>query len=490
MRERIYINAVLAAVILLGGVATGDTETKHKSVTWENLNKTEIPLKSIGTLTTRLAREIASSPWSVGCETLGRDYADFSKYKDFVGELGVKHARIQSGWAKTEKKKGAYNFSWLDVIVKGLKEQGVEPWICLCYGNPLYDDGGAGLGAGIFTDEKTLEAWRNYVAAIVTHYKDDVTEWEIWNEPKHSADPDAYAELLIQTARTIRNIQPDAKLMGFTVHGAFTGGALNFPRAVFDVLKAQDALNLIDYVTYHPYTPNPDSFYETMGELEGLVKSYNPRMKLYQGESGCPATMLWAFAMRDLPWTEYSQAKWVARRMAGDGARGIRSSVFTIIDLNYGFFLNEKGLLRADLKNNVIYRRPAYYAVRNIATFFDGTVEPAGLLEYKTDSGRKLTVAGFSKAGSPLILAWFNDRLPDNELDRVPIQLTIEKISLKDPVYVDMLTGKVYELDDVNVSASPHRTTFSALPMWDAPVLLAERGQVPFASPGKESDSK
>jgi hypothetical protein len=48
-----------------------------------------------------------------------------------------------------------YVFEWLDSCVYGLHEQGVNPWICLCYGNPLY---GAGkeLGVGIFTDELTI----------------------------------------------------------------------------------------------------------------------------------------------------------------------------------------------------------------------------------------------------------------------------------------------------------------------------------------------
>lgn len=268
--------------------------------------------------------------------------------------------------------------------------------------------------------------------------------------------------------------------MGFTVHGGFTGSALKFPRAVFDVLKEKAAVDLIDYVTYHPYTPNPDAFYATMNQLEDLVKSYNPRLKLYQGESGCPATLLWAFAMSDLPWTEYSQAKWVLRRMAGDGARGIRSSVFTIIDVNYGFFLNEKGLLRADLKKHVVYRRPAYYAVRNMATFFDGAVRPAGLLAYEADTERKMEVAGFKKADMPVVLAWYNDKIPESDLQRDSIRLTIKGVSFKDPVYVDMMTGKVYAFGDACVSASQGNTTFSKLPMWDAPVLLAERAQVPL----------
>lgn len=474
--------AVFLCVGVWGGfVAGGETETKHKSVTWETLNQNGVALTTIGTLVTPHARDIVASPWSVGCETLDRDYADFKAYKEFVGELGVKHARLQSGWAKTEKTKGVYDFAWLDAIVDGLKEQGVEPWICLCYGNPLYKSN-TGLGAELFTDEATMAGWTNYVAATVAQYKDTVTEWEIWNEPRHSADPEAYANLLIQTARTIREIQPDATLMGFTVHGGFTGGALKFPRAVFGLLQEKKALDLLDYVTYHPYTPNPDAFYSTMSQLEGLVKSYSPRLKLYQGESGCPATLLWAFAMCNLPWTEYSQAKWVARRMAGDAARGIRSSIFTIIDVNYGFFLNEKGLIRADLKKQVVYRRPAYYAVRNMATFFDSAVRPTGLLAYESDTEREMEVAGFRKDDKPLVLVWYKNSVPDSALQRDSIRLTIRNVVFNDPVYVDMITGKVYTLDADCVSVSHGNTTFSGLPMWDAPVLLAERGQVSFGS--------
>ena len=110
----------------------------HRSVTWEKLKVSGPVLKQIGWLDSRHSKEIASSPWSIGCETLDRDYAKFSVYKDYVGELGAKHARLQSGWAKTEKEKGKYDFAWLDYHVKGLTEQSVRPWICLCYGNPIY----------------------------------------------------------------------------------------------------------------------------------------------------------------------------------------------------------------------------------------------------------------------------------------------------------------------------------------------------------------
>ena len=37
---------------------------------------------------------------------LDRDYGNFDKYRSYLRPLGISHARIQSGWARTEQKKG------------------------------------------------------------------------------------------------------------------------------------------------------------------------------------------------------------------------------------------------------------------------------------------------------------------------------------------------------------------------------------------------
>jgi beta-glucosidase/6-phospho-beta-glucosidase/beta-galactosidase len=176
-----YAMFFLALLFVNHGNVTGQTRT-YRNITWEKLQSSGPELNQIGFLAIRNSNEIKSSTWSVGCETLDRDYAKFSVYKDYVGELGVKHGRLQSGWAKCEKKKGIYNFQWLDSCVYGLNEQSVKPWICLCYGNPIYGSD-IRLGAKIFSDEASMTAWCKYVEATVLRYKDTVNEWEIWNEP-------------------------------------------------------------------------------------------------------------------------------------------------------------------------------------------------------------------------------------------------------------------------------------------------------------------
>ena len=76
--------------------------------------------------------------FGIGMEKLDRDVFDPSKAYDQVSGLGVKRVRLQSGWMRTEKEKGKYDFAWLDEVVDNLIKRGIEPWLCMCYGNPLY----------------------------------------------------------------------------------------------------------------------------------------------------------------------------------------------------------------------------------------------------------------------------------------------------------------------------------------------------------------
>ena len=448
---------------------------QSKSINWEKFQYSGPGLKQTGWLVTRSSNEIKSSAWSVGCETLDRDYAKFSVYKKYVGELGVKRGRLQSGWAKCEKEKGKYNFAWLDSCVYGLAEIGVQPWVCLCYGNPVYGSEIL-LGSKIFNDEKSMAAWCKYVEATVSRYKNVVTEWEVWNEPSRTQFKE-YANLLIRTAETIRKVQPDAVILGFSLSNVGAGN-LDFAKDVFEILKSNNKLELIDNLTYHPYSRNPDDSYPGVQKLKSLVDSYNPGIKLFQGEVGCPSILEFGHALNQYPWTEISQVKWIMRRMAGDRVRDIPSSVFTIIDLKYPNMLQSFGLIRSNLLNEFVYKRPSFYGVQHMAGFFDDMVKPLGELEYISNAYRKMTVAGFKKQEAPVVLIWYNDRIPDDNLAWDLVDITIKETNFKDPVYVEMISGKVFEIDKSNLSNDGNSTKIKNLPVWDSVIMIAERAQV------------
>ena len=65
-----------------------------------------VDMERIGTLRPRSVAETGDSNWTIGCETLDRDFADFEQYKEFLAPLGIKTIRLQGGWAKCEPEKG------------------------------------------------------------------------------------------------------------------------------------------------------------------------------------------------------------------------------------------------------------------------------------------------------------------------------------------------------------------------------------------------
>ena len=292
----------------------------------------DIDWRLLGQMRARAALEIRASNWSVGAETMDRDYTVYENWKAHLGPLGFKKARLQAGWAKTEKRKGVYDWAWLDAIIFDMVEQGVEPWMCLCYGNPIYSEGGGTrLGATIPQTSEALAAWERFVRAIVKRYGHVIDEWEVWNEPNHGKGNTAamYADLVIRTAQAARQEQPKARILTMSLAGV----DWKFTDAVLGIVAAREKLSLIDEVTYHPYSFNPDRSYQAVAKLREVIEKYSDRIIIRQGENGAPSERRRTKALRNYDWTELSQAKWALRRLLGDLGRDIPSSYFAICEM-------------------------------------------------------------------------------------------------------------------------------------------------------------
>ena len=482
-----------------------DLVVGKRCITMRALNRTDPGLKQLGVFKLRTSKDISASKWSVGCECLDRDYADFAQYGKYVGLTGAKRARIFSGWAKTERKKGVYDFKWLDSIVRGLVGMGVKPWMCLSYGNPVYGSGsniGTGV-AGITGDPEAFAAWIRYCRAVVARYGDRIDEWEVWNEP-FGPQMEAYSKLVIATSDAVREVQPKAVVMVSAV-----GGRENASR-LLEFLTAAGRLDAVRYWHVHPYIPNPDAPNEWWGRdvvdaFRATLKAANPDYDVIQGETGCPSQLEFTHALSSRPWTEYSQVKWNLRSMAGYAARGLGYSVFAITDNQYkNSMLQSFGLLRANLARRVVYARPLFTACRNMFSFFDDEVKPCGgtvaadfrlvtaripqvdlpscdeMGQLPPDAPRVVTLARFEKAGSPVVLAWYSHRIPSDALVFDDVELTVKGATFAEPVWMDLVTGRVFEIPAGSFATAGGDSVFSRLPMWDSPVLVAERRSVPL----------
>ena len=457
-------------------------------VTWAKLNKLDPGMKEIGRLAVRGAKDIKSSKWSVGCETMDRDYANWDSYKAWLEPLGAKHGRLFSGWAKTEQEKGKYDFAWLDPQVREMAAMGVKPWICLSYGNPVYgSDFRLGMRVKQVTDKpEAFEAWLKYCMACVERYKDVVDEWEIWNEPFHQGPE--YAEMFYRTAKAIRAVQPTAKCFCTAITWNARDPMKSDYAQVLEKLKHENALDLGSYFIYHPYDQMPESSYGWYEPLRKFVKSYNGAFDIMQGEVGCPSQLEFAHALKNIEWTEYSQAKWDLRRAIGDAVRSIPSSVFTMIDLQYTFMLQSFGLIRSNTLKEFVYRRPSYYAMQNVYAIFDDDTLPQKHLTVKL-AGRDVACNLFKRLGQSWRFYWFCGERPSADLSFTPVDLDIPE-KLERPVWVDMITGRVFEIPGDAIVWKKDGMTLRNVPLWDSPVAIASRRAITLARDWSKTSPK
>ncbi|RCR70602.1 GH39 family glycosyl hydrolase [Larkinella punicea] len=455
--------------------------------------------REVAQLRPRSTKEIKSSTWSIGGETLDRDYTDYQSYRHYLGPLGAKRIRLQGGWSKCEKVKGQYDFAWLDAVIPDAYSRGVSPWVELSYGNPIYPGGGEPkLGGRIPTSEEALVAWDNWVRAMVNRYKNQVTEWEIWNEPDLNKlnTGEEVAVFYIRTAKLVKAIQPNAKLIALGVAGV---PATAFMRPFLDHLKKENALDLVDILTYHGYAPNPDTSYPKIEEMRKLVWSYNrsagrPKITFMQGENGAPSTAsaVTIGALRQYDWTELSQAKWDLRRMLADHGRGIATNLFTISDIHYAAGdhmtgVNTKGLLKTNPDKTIERPKMAYKAAQHVFSTFDDQLE---LLDQAKPTVSQATVSAFQyrqrKNSGSLVTLWSAEARPAETYEPKPTDVTI-KGKFDQPVFVDLVSGKVYEIPKNQWKKSGDSYTFTAIPVPDYPVLIAEKTALHLLTPTGQS---
>jgi len=461
-------------------------------------------LTKIGEIKPRNANEIEGSNWLLGCETLDRDFTDYDAYKEYLNPLGIKRLRLQGGWAKTEKVKGQYDWAWLDHIVNDATSRGLEPWIQFSYGNEIYEGGGGiNLAAGVPHSEVALAAWDRWVAAMVNRYKDKVINWEIWNEPNFGDNLENTAEkaaaLNIRTIEIVTRIQPEAKVSGL----AFGHIDLEYAAEFFKTMHDSGKLELLDNITYHDYVYNPDAHYPKVMEMKKILEQYSTKITLRQGENGAPSIGgPGRGAIGDHDWSELSQAKWDTRRMLGDLGHDIESSVFSIIDMAYNSGpikrLNVKGLLMSDSTKQVIRPKMAYYAVQNIAAVFDNSLEritdvkdshnskyipeDPNEVVFNKSTDRSFAVYGYKhqETGQQVFTIWESESMPNNSTEKRLFNFTFANAKFDEPVYVDMITGEVFEIPTEQWSKVGEQFIFRNIPIYDGPILLADKSLIPI----------
>lgn len=438
--------------------------------------------RPLGILEPKTVHEIKADNLTVGCEVLDRDYTDYDEYKSYLPALGMKKIRLQGGWAKTEKVKGVYDFAWLDHIINDAISRGMKVWLQTSYGNPIYQGGGTiNLGGGMPTSIEAKEAWNRWVKAMATRYIGKVHEWEIWNEPdlSESIPADDIVEMNIRTAEIIKGVDPDAKISGFafcTLNGKLLEECLK-------LVQKAGKLGLFHWISYHGYEYRPENSYKAVMNFRRIIDKYSKDIKLRQGENGAPSKGYMGGALDKYDWTELSQAKWDLRRLIGDHGHDVESSVFSIIDMayppgenKYVPKLNVKGLIESNNDKKALRTKLAYRAVQHYATLFDNLSDR--IKEYNFQSKNKEDLANYlykNDQGIYSFLIWNQTEAPLNENKIQQIDFTLTDCSFTTPVWIDLLTGGIYEIPVELYTRKGNTYIFKNVPVYDSPVMITDK---------------
>ena len=459
-------------------------------------------LTACGKVTAKKAADIDNSRLGIGFEKLDRDAFNPEKAYEKLALIGVKWVRVQSGWQKTEKQKGIYDFAWLDAVVDNIIARGMTPWMCVCYGNAIYggmaEEVFGAVGCPPIHTEEQREAWRRYCTALAKHYKGRVSHFEVWNEPdglhcwKHGVSATELAHFTTASAKALKEGNPDCYLIG---------GALAKIRLPYlaEALKAGLADEL-DAISFHAYNFDDLRLRPSIAAMRALLDRYKPSLEIIQGESGAQSRPFGNGALKAGAWTPRKQCKHMLRHLITDLGMDVKfTSYFSCMDMmealrgkvgdkktyqDFGYF----GVLGAEFDEDGVASgeylpKPSYYTLATLASVFAGEIQTTELpvmieKERAPHCGNvpslyygEVESFGFRLQNGTAAYAYWH---PTNHLTTdFEGAVTLVCSDLGDAKLLDPLDGTIYEIPESMIEKDAFGSTvLHLLPIRDYPLLL------------------
>jgi hypothetical protein len=147
---------------------------------------------------------------------------------------------------------------------------------------------------------------------------------------------------------------------------------------------------------------------------------------------------------------------------------------------------NFKGLLAINDDKTVHHVKHAYYAVQRVMAIFDNTVQRIAEFEGKIDggaAGNTYALFGYrTNSGAKLATLWRNSHRPGERPELELLTVTLPAMQFTHPVWVDLLSGKVYSIPASLITTKDSATVIRQVSVYDSPVLIAEQSAIPLSA--------
>jgi len=218
---------------------------------------------------------------------LDREYA-------MLNEMGVVWLHRDFSWSSIEPSEGNFVFDRFDGYVERANAEGKKIIGMLLYDVKwVHDLKGHENERRIWNDE--IPYFTKYAAETVKRYngkngRGKVDAWFIWNEPDlyprfWTGTQDEFFALTKATAEAIRVLDEEQGTVTTLVGGVFTAIASDkWIKGLFE----SGAMDKVDGVAYHPYSPSPSGSLGFFKAFREKVKPYGYAGKIWINEMGYP----------------------------------------------------------------------------------------------------------------------------------------------------------------------------------------------------------
>ncbi len=308
--------------------------------------------------------------------------------------LGVTMSRVDVEWRLMEPQEGQWDWEPIERLLPESKANGVLLFGCIGYNPPWLK-----VPEGKGTDH---EKFLNFIRKTVTHFKDSIFYWDLWNEPQYSwsGGKEEFGQLMYRAYRIIKEIQPESTVC-FNAH-PFENTMQGY---TLDNLKPLKGKLPFDVLGVHPYSrpksPDDIDFYYHMIEMHKWVKNNAPDRQLWISELG------WETSTDALGVSERLQAAYLVRSAVMGLAAGVKKYIwyqpYSGRDMTYGEA--QYGFLDADLQPKPSAAAYAWTAfLLREATFLEEIKLGRSLRCFAFSRPNKEAVAYLWAVNDPLIL--------------------------------------------------------------------------------------
>jgi hypothetical protein len=252
-------------------------------------------LTSFSVLPKRLSEQPADEASSFG----GHPHWEVPEFHyPMARKIGMRWARDHDAiqytwWTNVQRERGTWR--WYDEDIALLRSNGlcllgefmwVPPWAATT-------DASVPEHARARTLPGSLDDFRQYVSETVSHYRDSIKYWEVWNEPHYNGfwigTPEQYVELLAAAYGAAKRANPNCVVLG---GGGFALSSLDW------VGKALDAgmLKYCEVVSFHygyagqPFRSQEEWFTQKLTQLRSMMREHGGEEPLWNTEAAVHST--------------------------------------------------------------------------------------------------------------------------------------------------------------------------------------------------------